>query len=104
MDENDLYFLYDIAHSIVSSKNMGVPFEEYISKLPLDRMIQVHICNSDVDETGLAYDAHKAPTDEELEILKTLLKYPNLKYFTVEYYKDIDILIESLEKVRKVIS
>ena len=101
---NDLYFLYDISHSVVSAGNLKISLEEYCSGLPMDRMIQVHICSPSVDENGLFYDAHLAPDTEELKVLKSLLKYPNLKYFTVEFYKDVEILLESLKKVKEIIA
>lgn len=101
--ENDLFFLFDIAHSIVSAKNMKVEWNDYIKKLPLDRMIQVHICTPG-DDSGLAFDAHEYPTNEILDVVKDLMKYPQLEYFTVEFYKDKDKLINSLKQVRKIIN
>ncbi len=101
--ENDLYFLFDIAHSMVSAKNMKVDWKDYIGKLPLERMIQVHICTPG-DDSGLAFDAHEYPSEQILEVVKDLLKYPSLEYFTVEYYKDKDKLIDSLKQVRSIIN
>ncbi len=104
VNELDLMFLYDIAHSKISAHNLKQSFEKYFDALPTEKMIQVHICNHAYDETKMAYDAHEFPTDEEFEFLRELKKIPSLKYFTVEYYKDVNQLLRSLDEVREVIA
>jgi len=103
--DNDLRFLFDIAHAKVTCFNKDINFERYKSELPLDRVIQVHICSYRIDsEMNQAYDAHDYPNSEELlEIKKIISEYPNVKYLTVEYYRDIENLEISLEKVRELV-
>lgn len=102
--ENNLYFLFDIAHAKVTCYNKNINYEVYKNTLPLDKAIQLHICTYDIDyDRNMAYDAHLFPDDEELiEVKKNIEKY-NIKYLTVEYYKDINNLKESLNKVRGLI-
>jgi uncharacterized protein (UPF0276 family) len=102
-EENDLYFLFDIAHAKVSAINLKIDYEEYRNTLPLDRAIQVHICSHDIDENGLAFDAHNAPDDEVINELGYILKNYPAKYLTVEYYRDKDLLIESIKRVRSIL-
>ena len=73
--------------------------------MPLDRVIQVHICTYGIDdELNLAYDAHSYPNGEELlEISKIISDYKNAKYLTVEYYRDIENLEISLKKVKELV-
>lgn len=104
IEELDINFLYDIAHSKISAHNMKMSFDKYFNELPIDRMIQVHICEHSFDETGMAYDAHEFPTDNEFEFLKELKQLPHLKYFTVEYYKNMEKLLSSLDKVREIVA
>jgi|SaaInlV_200m_DNA_6_1039755.scaffolds.fasta_scaffold05242_2 uncharacterized protein (UPF0276 family) len=102
VNENNLRFLFDIAHAKVTCFNKNINFEKYKRELPLDRVIQVHICTYGIDdELNQAYDAHSYPNDEELlEVSKIIEKYENVKYLTVEYYRDIENLEISLEKVK----
>ena len=71
----------------------------------MERAVQVHICTYSINmELDLAYDAHSYPNDEELlEVKKVISKYPDIKYLTVEYYKDIENLETSLHEVKKLL-
>lgn len=106
VEQNDIYFLFDIAHAQVTAHNKGIDFEEYKNKLPLNRIIQLHICSPDIDsETNIAYDAHNYPDNFKLEEVDRLIKkYPNIKYLTVEYYRDIENLIKSINKIKGIIN
>ena len=103
VNENNLRFLFDIAHAKVTCFNKNINFEKYKRELPLDRVIQVHICTYGIDdELNQAYDAHSYPNDEELlEVSKIIEKYENVKYLTVEYYRDIENLEISLKRVKE---
>ena len=105
VNDNDLRFLFDIAHAKVTCFNRNINFEKYKRELPLDRVIQVHICTYGIDdELNLAYDAHSYPNGEELlEISKIISDYKNAKYLTVEYYRDIKNLEISLKKVKELV-
>jgi uncharacterized protein (UPF0276 family) len=105
VNENDLKFLFDIAHAKVTCFNKNLNFERYKKELPLDKVIQLHICSYSIDEKlNLAYDAHNYPNDEELlEVRKILDKYKSVQYLTVEYYKDVENLEASLKKVRELV-
>jgi uncharacterized protein (UPF0276 family) len=99
--DNDLKFLFDIAHAKVTCFNKDINFERYKSELPLDMTTQIHICSYSIDDKlNQAYDAHKYPNDEELlEVSKIISECKNVKYLTVEYYRDIENLEISLKKV-----
>lgn len=103
--ENDIFFLFDIAHAQVTAHNKNIEFDDYKNNLPLDKTIQLHICSPDIDsKSNLAYDAHNYPDDFKMQEIKKMLDaYPAIKYLTVEYYRDIDELIQSIEKVRELI-
>ena len=102
--DNDINFLFDISHARISSINSGVDFYEYLSKLPLNRVNQIHISKEEVDSSGEVFDAHELPSDKETEeIIKFIKKYSTLKYITVEYYKDPYKLLDYLTKLNKII-
>lgn len=101
--ENDINFLYDIAHAKVSSYNLGITYQNYKKGLPLDKVIQVHICKSGINEE-MAYDAHFLPDDDEWDEVSSLLEtYKNIEYLTIEYYMEVNGLINSLKKLREII-
>ena len=103
--ENDIFFLFDTAHAKVAAHNRKLNYKDYKYDLPLDRMVQIHICRHAVDENNLAYDEHDLPGKEEWEDLKSLiLANGNVKYLTIEYYKDTNKLIRSLKEIREIIN
>jgi len=105
VNENNLRFLFDIAHAKVTCFNKNINFEKYKKELPLDKIIQLHICTYNIDnKLNHAYDAHNYPNDEELlEVSKIISEYENIKYLTVEYYRDIENLEISLKKVKELV-
>ncbi len=103
--ENDILFLFDTAHARVAAHNRKLNYEEYKYKLPLDKMVQIHICRHAVGENNIAYDEHDLPGKEEWEELKRLiLANGNVRYLTIEYYKDTNKLIKSLKEARRTIN
>jgi uncharacterized protein (UPF0276 family) len=105
VNENNIKFLFDIAHAKVTCFNKNINFERYKRTLPMDRAVQVHICTYSINgKINQAYDAHSYPNDEELlEVKKVISEYPGIKYLTVEYYKDIENLEISLHRVKKLV-
>ena len=102
--DNDIFLLFDLAHAHVSSYNMDISYQSYCEQLPLDRIIQLHICKSGVNKK-MAYDAHFLPDDEDFDEIEKLIKScNNLKFFTVEYYKDPVQLKDVLIKLRNLLN
>jgi len=97
VSQNNIHFLYDIAHAHISAVNMKIPFEQYYSGLPISKTKQVHICKFRMRSETEAFDAHDAPDDFIYSELKKLLHENDIEYVTVEYYREIDGLINSLE-------
>jgi len=103
--QNDLFLLFDIAHAIVTAHNRKCNYTEYCNSLPLNRVVQLHVCQPAINRRNLAYDAHDEPDDEMFKnVLSLVREFSSIDYLTIEYYKDKDILIKSLNKLRKLIS
>ncbi len=111
INDNDVYFLFDIAHAQVTAHNKGVDFEVYKNQLPLNKTIQIHICTPFIPEMGIdvndseniAYDAHNYPDDFKISEVKYMLEnYSQVKYLTVEYYRDVENLVKSIGEVRAI--
>jgi len=104
IEENNLFLLLDIAHAMVAAHNKNISYEEYIETLPLNRLIQLHICQPELPIGGIARDTHNEPNDEMLsEVIRLINIFPDIKYLTIEYYKDKDTLIASINKLRHLI-
>ena len=103
--QNDLYFLFDIAHSKISAFNKQLLWEDYKSKLPLERIIQLHICSYDIDPvSNLAFDAHNYPDNLEIKEVKNLIhNYSQIQYLTVEYYREINGLVKSINNIKELL-
>jgi len=99
--ENGLWFLFDLAHAKITVHNKKEPNRDYISALPMDRMIQIHVSKHGVDEHGMAYDAHDMPDELIFQEVEEIVRKFWPRYLTIEYYKDKDSLIRILERYRK---
>lgn len=99
---NKLYFLFDIAHARIAAFNKNMDYREYKGGLPLDRIIQLHISSYNICN-GLAYDIHDYPNKEIFNEVKEIISKYDVKYLTVEYYKDIEYLLVSLHRAKEII-
>ena len=104
VNDNDINFLFDISHAKITAINTDVDYDVYLSKLPMNRVNQIHISKEAFKLTGEVFDAHELPSEEETkEIIKFIKKQKTLKYITVEYYKDSSKLVDYLTKIKSII-
>ncbi len=99
--ENDIHFLFDMAHARITAINKAISYEKYIDELPLDKMIQIHICKHGIKE--IAYDAHEYPDEELLREVAELISKYNPQYISPEYYKDSKKIIKLLKTIKDLI-
>ena len=88
--ENDIYFLYDHAHAMISAFNKKLPFLNYFNKLPLERTKQIHLSNPSF-KNNVAKDSHNLPTLKQVKFCVKQLEKTAIAY-TVEFYKSLDDL------------
>lgn len=102
VNKNNIYFLLDLAHAQITAYNKKISLSNYLNELPLNKMVQIHIAKPGFDESGEIFDSHELPSNLEFKKVKELLlKYPNTKYLTIEFYKDRYHLNKSLKELRK---
>ncbi|NQV00057.1 MAG: DUF692 family protein [Parcubacteria group bacterium] len=99
--DNNIMFLFDLAHAKITTHNKAIMYETYLKELPLDRMIQLHVSKYSVNDQGLAYDAHELPDESLYQEVKEILVKFHPEYLTVEYYEDADKLITVLDKYKR---
>ena len=108
---NNIGFLFDQAHAEITAHNQKIEYKDYINKLPLDKCVQIHLCKMGYNEQlyskdfYLAEDYHLPPDSNEYTKLKNIInKCPELGYLTIEYYKNIEGLINSIKLLKQEIN
>lgn len=103
--ENNVKMLFDIAHSKVTAANLGVSYDHYIKDFPFNDVIQLHLSHSDEPgANGIMYDDHAEITGEDWDELPRFIElFPNLKFITIEYYKDENKLYQMIKKLRGIL-
>lgn len=99
--ENQLEFVFDLAHAKITAHNKGQSYQSYIKGLPLDRMVQLHISKHAINEQGLAYDAHRLPDQSVVREVKEIIDKFSPEYLTIEYYENKDKLLRILDEFRQ---
>ena len=109
LEENDIYFCFDIAHAIISYRNWYYAkydsLMDFILAHTLDRCIEIHISSAGSynEFTTLMFDKHLEPTDFEFNILSKVLKVvPKDVFVAIEYYKDFDKLLNCYERLKEI--
>ncbi|MFN8276848.1 MAG: DUF692 family protein [Chitinophagales bacterium] len=103
VEQNQIHFLYDIAHAHISAVNMRIPFQQYYNELPIHRTRQVHICKFGMRSEDEAYDAHFPPDDFIFSELKKVLQTASVDFVTVEYYRELPGLLQSLQSLKEIL-
>jgi uncharacterized protein (UPF0276 family) len=104
VEEFSLFFLWDIAHSFITSINKKVDLEEQLITLPLNKCLQVHLSRYE-KANGFAIDAHESLRDDDWVFFSNMVNsLPLLQYITIEYYKSKEKLINQLKKLRHTLS
>ena len=95
VSSNNINFLYDHAHAMISAYNQKINFRKYFSELPISRVRQVHLSEPSF-ENGIAIDSHLAPSTSQIKFCVNNFKINTIS-FTIEFYKSINELEKSLK-------
>ena len=81
----DVDLLLDLSHLMITSLNTGVdPFAE-IERLPLERVVEVHISGMSM-QSGVVWDDHAMPAPDEIfALLERVLERARPRALTIEY-------------------
>lgn len=95
-------FLLDIPHARVAASHRRMSVENYLEKLPLEQIIQIHVSGArNID--GYFQDAHESMQDEDYAILNWVLGKSKPKVVTLEYFRAQGKLREQLWKLREIV-
>jgi uncharacterized protein (UPF0276 family) len=99
LDATDCGFLLDIGHARVSAAVLGMDACEYLSSLPLDRVMQVHVSGPRFCD-GRLVDAHQPLLEADYELLDYVLQKTKPQVVTLEYIREKKALQEQLSRLR----
>lgn len=94
---NDVGFVLDLAHAVVSAENLGIALDAYLAALPLERVVEIHlsapgVCDGTQD--GLWRDLHGSPTQREYAILTSVLSHtPENPFVVIEHYASLENVV-----------
>lgn len=90
IEETKVHFLLDISHAYFASKCLNMDFNEYVNRLPLHRLSEIHL-NGWVD-TGKEVMAHIKINEEGYEMIEKVLSKHIPQIVTIEYGRPDDRL------------
>jgi uncharacterized protein len=107
-EQADVGFLFDIAHFVISSRNMGFDAEQELASLPIDRVVEVHVSGMS-DEAGVTWDNHASRAPETVyALLKRVARRAQIQAVTLEYNWSVrfplDVLQTEIGRVRAAMS
>ena len=86
VNECDTGFLFDIGHARAAAERLEIPFDEYVSRLPMDKLVEIHLAGSMLTTTGMLTPNHSKMNEEDYEFLEWAIKNcPTLETITLEY-------------------
>jgi uncharacterized protein (UPF0276 family) len=100
----DVGMLLDLTHFTISSMNMGFDARKEIVRLPLEKLVEVHVSGLDI-QSETAWDDHAAIADDSIfELAETVFDRAQPKALTFEYNwaPDLpdDILVDQMARIR----
>ncbi|MDR2460703.1 MAG: DUF692 family protein [Deltaproteobacteria bacterium] len=103
----NLGLVLDLAHAAISAVNMGFDIFRYLEKLPLDKVVEIHVSKPYLPpEAGrLGVDTHEAPEEREWSWLSFVLDHTRLTeakpLVLIEYYKDLKTLKKCMLRMQE---
>lgn len=101
LEEADCGLLLDLTNIYLNSQYHGFDPYEFLNKIPLQRVAQIHLAGSRVNERGEVIDAHNAPVFPEVwDLLKFTLKVTGPTSILIEWDNDLPPLATLLKEVQ----
>jgi uncharacterized protein (UPF0276 family) len=119
LSASNAYLLLDLHNVFTMAVNLGFDSEEYIGRLPLDRVLEIHVSGGSLSSDRwlssgrrLRLDSHDTAVPEEVWRLleRTVPRCPNVAAVTLERMEgtvsssDVPLLLEELRRIQTVAS
>ena len=101
--------LLDLAHARVAARYQGEPVRDYLARLPLDRLVEIHVSGprplpaSKGTSGGRLFDAHEPVQEPDYALLAWVLERTRPRAVTLEYSKDRAQLKAQLDRLRRLL-
>ncbi len=103
----DVGLLLDLSHFLITSLNTGVDAAQEIDRLPLERVVEIHVSGISA-QSGIVWDDHAAPAPPLVfELLNRALERAHPRALTLEYNWSAlppAILLSHISKTRKILA
>lgn len=103
----DIDLLLDLSHLMITSINTGVDSFDELRRLPLERVVEVHISGMNA-QSQVTWDDHALPAPPEMfELLKIVMKRVRPRAVTLEYNWSAlpqPILLSHVERTRNIVA
>jgi len=130
LEETGTGLLLDLEHALVSARNLGMKYSEYLSKLPLDKVREIHASRpaavkrtddlrargkdltKEDEDLDFLVDTHRSLTTPDGKFSKRLQvlfkafanKMPNLRVITIELNLPPDQMQDNIAEIKDVIN
>jgi uncharacterized protein (UPF0276 family) len=103
----DIGLLLDLSHFAITSLNTGVDAVEQLERLPLERVVEIHVSGY-TTQSGVVWDDHAAPAPPLVfELLERVMTRSRPLALTMEYNWTVfpqSILLQHIARTRDVLS
>ncbi|MDZ7801091.1 MAG: DUF692 family protein [Trueperaceae bacterium] len=103
VEASNAYLLLDLAHAQVSAARLGWDLAAYLAALPLGRVRQVHV-SGPRRRDGVLADAHEPLREEDLALLRDVLRATTPWAVTLEYGRDDAALLAQVATLRELLA
>lgn len=93
-------FLLDLSYAQTAASNWGLRPEDYLRRLPLRRVVEIHLSAPGRLEDGRLVDAHEPLREEDYALLAWLLEHTSPQVVTLEYWKEPRALMEQVIRLK----
>jgi hypothetical protein len=103
----DVDLLLDLSHFMITSMNTRVDSSKEIEKLPLERVVEIHISGMNLVD-GIVWDDHAVPAPPEMfDLLEQVMKRSSPRALTMEYNWQAlptSVILSHLERTRNILA
>jgi uncharacterized protein (UPF0276 family) len=103
LSKTGTYLLFDLAHARVTAQAFGIPVEDYIVQLPLEKVRQIHL-NRPGWRDGRLVDAHLALEEEDYLLFEKILSRCQPWSVTLEYNHDPGNILSQITRLREILN
>jgi len=94
-------FLLDLSAAQTAASNWALTPEQYLARLPLERIVEVQLSAPSLMENGRLMDAHDPLREEDYYLLNHLLERCKPQVATLEYWKEPQALWQQLVRLKE---